>query len=524
MSRPALGRLALLLACAFCGSPCGRTMAQNRSADHATQIDSIKRQIDALRKELETVESARSTESSKVGVIGSGGARSGRNVPREIEVRIYDLSDLFTVAPPYPATFGSDVGPMETPVFDPGAGGFPRGTNSGGGMGGGGFGGGGGFFDQSRSPGARGKGALPQVDSKDVAAGAKSSVDELVSAIQHTISPDQWDVAGGDSSIARLGTSLVINAEPQVHEQVENLLAQLRRRWGTLRTVSVDCWWVWLSRAELRRLLPGDGRRPVRGTALAAYGLVEEAEFERLLDDQTAGTEEQGPRVHEHLVITGYNGQTVSGVSGTEQAIVSDLEPVVASPVDDRSLGQVAYQLRQTVIQQGVALQLTPLVNSSGRIVVLDLRSRVALIDPEVEQRAPHLVVREEVAGPERVKEAIDRTKMQVQRLSTTMRVPVGQPVLIGGMSFPAEEERRLYLFARVEVQELRDDVDSPQGVSDDRADEGPASNLPVLRGLEEEASEDAKALNRPPIRPLRGSSLPPVPVPPGRADSEIPR
>ena len=44
---------------------------------------------------------------------------------------------------------------------------------------------------------------------------------------------------------------------------------------------------------------------------------------------------------------------------------------------------------------------------------------------------------------------------MQTQRLETTLRVPVGQPTLIGGMTFAGSEGKNshLYLFITAKVQ-----------------------------------------------------------------------
>jgi hypothetical protein len=54
----------------------------------------------------------------------------------------------------------------------------------------------------------------------------------------------------------------------------------------------------------------------------------------------------------------------------------------------------------------------------------------------------------------------IDRPRLAVQRLSTTLRVPIDRTMLIGGMTMSDEQTAKdstLYLFVKLIVQELRD-------------------------------------------------------------------
>ena len=57
---------------------------------------------------------------------------------------------------------------------------------------------------------------------------------------------------------------------------------------------------------------------------------------------------------------------------------------------------------------------------------------------------------------------AIDRPRLAVQHLETTLRIPVDHRMLVGGMTFQRQPDlgsANLYLFLRVAVQELRDEV-----------------------------------------------------------------
>ena len=113
-----------------------------------------------------------------------------------------------------------------------------------------------------------------------------------------------------------------------------------------------------------------------------------------------------------------------------------------------------------SMIQEGAALQVTPISNRSGKFVTIDVHSRVTLLQA-IEHKRPR-----GKADIEAVVVAIDRPQVLTQRLSTTLRVPVGKAMLVGGMTFegqPTAQDPNLYLFVTVAIQELRDDLEDPK-------------------------------------------------------------
>jgi hypothetical protein len=383
----------------------------------------------------------------------------------EIVVRVYDLSDLLALVASYPAMVASDLGPFDTPLFpssEPSLGGT-------GAMGMGGMGGmGGGFFQV----GADGTKPRPHARSQEPKSspepkvypqfapskpapgginGGRISLDDLINAITSIIEPTQWDQVGGQCSIVPLGNTLLISANSRMHEQITKLFDVFRQRWGTLRTVSVQAHWLWLSDPQVASLLedkqakPGD--RP-------AFGLVNDAAWESLVKELRQAAEKQ-PAGYQ-AVFTCYNGQTVHAVSGAQRRVVTGMVPVVGEA------GQVGYQPEVTTLQEGAAIQLTPMVTTGGKLVVLDVHSRVVLLRDKpgrvgVDLEAPaggKSVVRDLAA-------VIDRPQVSLQHLETTLRVPVDRRMLVGGMTFEAQPkagEPALYLFIKPKVQELRDD------------------------------------------------------------------
>ena len=61
--------------------------------------------------------------------------------------------------------------------------------------------------------------------------GAQADFDSLIDLITSTIAPDTWDDVGGDGSIPGFATnlSLVVSQTQEVHEEIVDLLEQLRR-------------------------------------------------------------------------------------------------------------------------------------------------------------------------------------------------------------------------------------------------------------------------------------------------------
>lgn len=411
-------------------------------------IQQIKQKIAELHQQLEAIESA----PPKRNVTQIGASRA-RKTETGLVVRIYDLGDLFAVAPPYPAQLQSDLSPQHrTAMFETTE--FLKGGM--GGMGGG-------FFNIG--PAAASVNSLATRSAMGTAtasqAGAAGSVklgqEELIQVIRETINPEIWR---DGAKITKLGNAFVISADDDSHQQIEALLNLFRARWGTLRTVSVRAWWMTLSPAELRTLL-NDPTEKLDPDGPPVFGIVSDDAWKELLQiwEQPAGNDAH--RLRYQATLTCYNGQTVSSISGTQDLAVSGVETIVAT--QDGEKGQTGYQPELALIQQGLAFQVTPVTNISGRTVLLDIHSRLSLPaavdDDAVKKRSSDVVF------PEDIVRTIDRRRINIHRLSTTARVPVNRPYLIGGMSMPAADTEglQMYLFVKVSVQELRNDQEQAE-------------------------------------------------------------
>ncbi len=416
------------------------------------QAQDMRRQIELLEAQLRRIEEAdRAEKPDRVTQIGA--MRHGHSP--EMVVKIYDLSDLFASAPAYEAMVMNELGGQDRPLFP------LRGANQPSGMMGGM---GGGMFNVPAA-----KQTLPDNDKKVLAqqmggrgeneSSGRLTIDELISAIQSTIAPDRWDDNGGEGSIARVGTSLLISADRAMHEQIGALLDLFRQRWRTLRTVTVVADWVWLSPARLRTLIPAPRELPVKDASRLTTPIIVDTEnWQQLLSDEKRG---QGKRVDYNAAVTCYNGQTVFTQSGAQSLEVINIEPVIQPAEKDKPAATLGFRPVVEVLQEGAALQVTPVATTNARYVVLDLRTRVAILD-----EIPGKTAADRAAAIDGKVIAADQIpnfnlpRIVAQRLSTTLRVPVDRTVLVGGMTFDnrADDAPGLYLFVRTEVHELRDD------------------------------------------------------------------
>ena len=287
---------------------------------------------------------------------------------------------------------------------------------------------------------------------------ARTSVDSLVDTITTTISPDQWDDVGGPASITTLGASLIVSAPLDTHDKIGALLDLFRKRWRSPRTISVEAHWLWLTESEL-------SSAPLKDKDAGAFGVLSDAAWTKLRE--LAGAYAQRRSAY-HAVLTCYNGQTVHALAGEQRVVVAGMTPVVGGGEN-----AAAYQPQIRVVQEGAALQLTPIATRTGKYVVADVHSRVNLMGGPAAKLAAPDDDAPTAGDATEVIAALDRPVLQSLRLSTTLRIPVGRPTLIGGMTFSAGKaaEPNLYLFLTTHVQELRDDeADEAQVIPTDPA------------------------------------------------------
>jgi hypothetical protein len=452
-------RFVLALSCALFGasSACGQEPVDT------TDPDELRELIDRLESQLSTIQQDRNKR-NRVTDLGYGSSQIFSDEPRLV-LRIYDLSDLFSFAPPYPATQGNTLGSND-PLFPQ----LPAGEGGAtfGGMGGMG---GGGFFRVGDEPATERPTTIPPERpfaaqlgrAGGVVTTTRTSMDGLIDAVTSTIEPTQWDDAGGPCSISPLGTSLLVSATSSIHRQIEGLFGAFRERWGTLRTVTVQADWIWLSRQELVQAVQRQPSSAGPGD-VPSFGLIDDKAWNELMlkEDRRAGYT---------ATMTCTNGQTVNTVSGRQSVVVNGVTPVVGGEKEE-----VGYRASAMPLQEGAAIQITPVVSTSGKFVILDVHTRV--VEPQHDPAEQPPAAQGKAAKGKHAAiaaaEALDRPQLAAYRFATTVRLPVDRRVLVGGMTYQTDAEdgsSGMYLAVKTSIQELRDD-DEEDGVLETEASE----------------------------------------------------
>jgi len=397
------------------------------------------------------------------GQAGQGGPFTAQP-QQELAVRVYRVVDLVLPTPNY--AFQSTVLPTLTDkgnVSELGqmptvpVGNFAYGMGAMGGGGEGGYGGGmtggmpgaageggfgGGYGGGMSMPGGGGMGmgmagtspAPTKLPSGGILGGGPQiTLPGLIQAIQVFVDPPSWSGVGGSGTIAALGSSVVVSQTPANHAKLEEFLAQIRSESGTSRTVTVEARWLLLDSQQLRELTKADS------------------------ENWPVPTEVERHRGR----VTCFNGQTVHIVSGRLQTVLQGGVPVVGG---DAAL----YQPQLLRPHIGAMLQVTPTVLPDGKAAIIDVRSIVTRGDPPlppVELYDPNASTSPAGISPARAMPAtqVDRLNIATQQLATTLRLPLGQPTLVGGLTFPAVDgdaettNRQLYLMIEVTANESID-------------------------------------------------------------------
>ena len=240
----------------------------------------------------------------------------------------------------------------------------------------------------------------------------------------------------GQGELQMLGNTLIVRQTPAVHQEIQQLLDQLREGSGVRKTVAIDARWLVLDSDDLDRLMQVDkkGQRRIDRDALA--------------DFTRRPTSIRG-------LMNCFSGQLVYLVGGTRRNVVSGYIPVVGSldepqpsNVQLASLGggaRISYaQLGggnapsrssgvgyQPIVEKpnfGTLLEIRPTLVVKANHAVVDLRSTVTTQGKQIP--AP----RSGIGNP--AVPNIDRFTVETQELATTLSVPLGQPVLVGGLTY----------------------------------------------------------------------------------------
>ena len=266
----------------------------------------------------------------------------------------------------------------------------------------------------------------------------QAAVDRVEKLITETIEPPAWEKT---AALRELQGQLIVTAPPRLHEQVTQLIDQLREARGIY--VSVEARFLAVDDDVLDKL-PPDLRRTVEGELRAAKDpvrlgagevkppdaapappakdaskavVLDPAQVDQLLKAVQASAHSgvlTAPR------ITLFNGQGGYVGTGTSRAYPADY--IVIKEND----GQTRYEPQVAVVQAGVMFWARATAGADRTFATLSLRPRLTQLvgmDTVPWDRSP----------PDQ-KLTVQRPRLLASELATTVSVPNGKTLLMGGL------------------------------------------------------------------------------------------
>lgn len=322
----------------------------------------------------------------------------------ETVTRVYDVRSILQTVRDYPASAAME-GPVPAAVFE----------------------------DFSRANAAAGFGMVPSPD-KPAAPDMRT---DLMTLIREAVDPESWRENGGAyGSIRIVRDAMIVTQTSENHQAVGNILSQLGET--QQRAVRVRATWVTIG-PDTESFIHRDAEKK-EGRPQDKSAVFPAVDLQGLAKASLDSVRYDGE-------IVCLNGQTVHIEAGTGKSVVTALSPVVGQ-------SSVGYDARVQYVRSGATLQVTPTIDPSGD-VVLDLRSSVVELDPSTGTAMIDLAKVTPTTqgvltgGGTSIMEKLGAAS---QSFATTVRLPVGRPVLVGGMTMTKGEKGggQLYLVIQV--------------------------------------------------------------------------
>jgi general secretion pathway protein D len=387
------------------------------------------------------------------------------DLSKNVAVRVYDIRDLIINVPDF----------NDAPQFSLDA--SQNQGNSGGGGGGSGTGGatqGGVSNTLFAGSGANGI--------KETGPTRQELVDSITKLIEDTVATDTWKDNGGSvGALRELEGQLIVTQTPENHRQLVNLLEQLREtraiqvtieaRFLTvqrnyLQDVGVDLNFLFnlnsawsknfgtipiTTPSSTFNMNPTTGVQGSIGAGTSTpTGLTTSAtyldDFQvqltlRAVEASVNSTLVTAPR------ITLFNGQRAFVLISTQRAYVSNLTPIV-------STGVSSFAPTVSIVQSGVLLDVQATVSADRKYVTLTLRPQLAtLLDlaPFTFQSGASNPAGGGIGangfgfiGGVAPSGTIQEPELQITEVKTTVSVPDGGTLLLGGQTVAGETEREI--------------------------------------------------------------------------------
>jgi len=388
--------------------------------------------------------------------------------------RVYDIRDLIVRVPNFTA-----------PRIDLEEVGQNAGNNAGGG------GGGGGLFGNDNEGDNENEENIPT---------RGEIIANIISLVQETIAPDSWRPTGDIGSIRELQGQLVVTQTAENHQALQDLISELREaralqiniearfisvNTGFLNSIGIDLDFFFNlgSRLGANTVVdPFTGATVPTTAAPSGWGdrfpgdnkwtplavAQNSSTFTRMLGVSTAVGDDIGGTVTSSALsvagtflddiqvdflieatqadsrtrslaaprLTLFNGQRAYVVVATYQAYVADLEPVISE-------NAVAFDPQPAYAPTGTILDVEATISADRRYVTLTLRPQVSTLNSF--SRYATTVAGTDAEGNPLIGEGfIQLPNISIQQLETTVSVPDGGTLLIGGQRLSMEIEREM--------------------------------------------------------------------------------
>jgi hypothetical protein len=323
--------------------------------------------------------------------IGAADQKGASPAPQESKpdliTQVYDTRDLTTPVQDFPLDTSPQAAAFISPVLRTGT--------------------------QEGSPAQQRPNLFGSASDPAAPSGKQEMTDSIIKLIQDTVDPESWKDAGGTIGYLREIHGLLFITQTRENQQkVGVLLSDFASQRGVMVRVTAD--WVLIPSSDLAKLI-----KPPAGNHEGALQEIDATALKNL--------SEKTRRFHAETL--GFSGQTVHVVSGRVRSVATSATAVVGT-------GVAAYQPDIAGLGGGIALQVTPRADYDQQSAVVTLYS--TFNDPESPIGPMQMITSPPTTQPvvgEGTANTFQPVNTVVQELRTTVKLPLGKPVLVGGMT-----------------------------------------------------------------------------------------
>jgi hypothetical protein len=266
--------------------------------------------------------------------------------------------------------------------------------------------------------------------------GPAITMGDLIRVITNTIASETWSQPQGEGKIQSLGTSLIVWQTPSVHKLIQQLFQAVSQTSGHRQTLTVDARWLLLSFDDVDSLVMKDSK-----------------ELPQVNRDVLAKFSRRSSSIRG--LTNCFSGQLVYVVSGTQRSFVVGYIPVVGAlerqkrdtalvSLHEKPRFQLVADSSEGGFSRSRSVGYQPIVENENFGAVLEIRPTsmgglksdvIVELKSTLTAQAEHAAESPRAATSDGMVPAVDRVAVESQEFATTLRVPFGKPILVGGMT-----------------------------------------------------------------------------------------